>query len=72
MVPGEIESIPEHREVTGSPREVYGPYLALVEEREKKQRRGRAPSPPSPIRIGKGVAPPFPSFLPSLPSLSYS
>ena len=56
MVPGEIGHIPEHREVTGTPREVYGPYCSIVGERRREQRRGR---PPSPIRIGRGAGPPF-------------
>ena len=40
-VPGEIGTIPELREVIGTPREVYGPYWALVERRGKAQ--GRPP-----------------------------
>ena len=35
MVLGEIGNIPEHREVIGTPREVYVPYWALVEERRQ-------------------------------------
>ena len=31
MVPGEFGNILEYREVTGTPRGVYGPYWALVE-----------------------------------------
>ena len=57
---------PELREVIGTPREVYGPYRALVERRGEEQRRGR---PPSPIRIGRGADPPFLLFFfPFLPS----
>ena len=41
VVPREIGNIPERREVIGTPREVYGPYWALVERRGKEQ--GRAP-----------------------------
>ena len=41
MVPGEIGIIPEQREVIGTPREVYGPYWALVERRGKEQGGGR-------------------------------
>ncbi len=44
-VPGEIGTIPELREVIGTHWEVYGPYWALVERREKKKRRGRPPKP---------------------------
>ena len=64
MVPGEFGHIPEYQEVTGTPREVYGPYWAIVGERIREPRRG----PPSPIRIG---CPPlsFPfSPLPSSPN----
>ena len=66
-VPGEIGNIPEFREVTETPREVYGPYWALVEGREKEQGRGRPPQAQS--ELGGGPAPPFllssPLFLPS-------
>ena len=68
MVPGENGSIPEHREVTGTPRELYGPYWALVGERGKEQRRGVPPKPnpnwrgavplsfsPNPTREGGGI-----------------
>ena len=67
MVPGEIRIIPKHREVIGTPREVYGPYWALVERRGKEQGRG-LPHKPNPNWEG----PPFPSSLLPLPSLSYS
>ena len=40
MVPGEFGHIPEYREVTGTPREVYGPYWAIVGERRREPRRG--------------------------------
>ena len=51
---------------TPPPREVYGPYWAIVGERRREPRRGRAR--PSPIRIGWGPDPSFlSSFLP-LPS----
>ena len=66
MVPGEIGSIPEHREVTGTPREVYGPYWDLVEEREKKQRRERPPK----VQYELGGGPGPYSFL--FPPLSFS
>ena len=59
-VPGEIGSIPELREVIGTPREVYGPYWALVERRGKEQGRGR---PPKPNPNWEGGRPPF--LLPS-------
>ena len=52
----------EPRKVTGTPREVYGPYWAHVGRIEKEQGRGRAP--PSPIRIGEGAGPPFPFSFP--------
>ena len=39
MVPGEFENIPEYREVTGTTREVYGPYWDIVGERRRKRRR---------------------------------
>ena len=40
QVPGEIGTIPDLPEVIGTPREVYGPYWALVERRGKEQGRG--------------------------------
>ena len=61
MVPGEIGHLSMYREVTGTPREVYGPYWAIVGERRREQRRGRPPFPssflPLPsllIQLGKG------------------
>ena len=65
MVPGEIGIIPEHREVIGTPREVYGPYWDLVEERGKKKRRGT----PKPNPNWEEGGAPFPSFFSLLPSL---
>ena len=35
MVPKKIEDISEYREVTGTPREKYWAYWALLEERIK-------------------------------------
>ena len=64
-VPGEIGILPEYREVTGTPREVYGPYWALVERRGKEQGRGTPPQAQS--KLGGGPAPL--SFLP--PSSSF-
>ena len=62
-VPGEIGILPEYREVTGTPQEVYGPYWALVERRGKEQGRGRPSQAQS--ELGGGDGPPFlpPSFL---------
>ena len=69
MVLGEFGHIPEYREVTGTPREVYGPYWAIVGERRREPKRGRPP-PPSPIQIGWGADPPFhPPLSPFLPLL---
>ena len=68
MVPGEIGNIPEHREVTGTPGEVYGPYWALVERMGKEQGRGRPPQAQS--ELGGGPAPlsfPPPSSSVALP-----
>ena len=53
----------EPREVTGTPREVYGPYWAHVGGREKEQGRGRPPQAQS--ELGGGPAPPFLSPSPS-------
>ena len=64
MVPSEIGNIPEHREVIGTPREVYGPYWALVERREKEQVR----PPQAQSELGGGPAP-FPSSFLPLPLL---
>ena len=49
-VPGEIGILPGYREVTGTPREPYGPSWALAEERRGGQRWAARPSPPSPNR----------------------
>ena len=53
----------EYREVTGTPREPYGPSWALV-ERRKGQPKGAARLPPSPrpIRTRRGGRPPSPSL----------
>ena len=67
MVPGEIGTIPELREVIGTPREVYEPFWALVERRGKEQGRG---PPQAQSELGGGPAPlsflPLSSFLPLL------
>ena len=54
----------ELREVTGTPREVYGPYWAHVGGREKEQGRGARPPKPN-TNWGGGPAPPFLSPSPS-------
>ena len=64
MVPGEIGHMPEYREVTGTPREVYGPYWDIVGERRREQRREH----PTQAQSELG-APPFPSSFLPLPSL---
>ena len=65
-VPGEIGILPGYREVTGTPREPYGPSWALV-ERRKGQPKGaaRLPPSPSPIRTRRGGRPPLSLFPPS-------
>ena len=63
MVPGAFGHIPEYWEVTGTPREVYGPYWAIVGDKRGRPRRGRAPLKPNLNWVGG--RPPFPS--PSLP-----
>ena len=64
MVLKKIGDFSEYREVTGTPRESYWAYWAIVEER--RQATGGGTRPPLPIRIGQrvGAAPPL--------SLSYS
>ena len=59
----------EPRKVTGTPREVYGPYWVLVERTGKEQGRGR---PPQPNPNWEGGRPPFPSSLSPPSFLSYS
>ena len=39
MVSGEFGHLPEYREVTGTPREVYGPYWAIRELRREAKRK---------------------------------
>ena len=68
MVPDEFGHFPKYREVTGTPRGVYGPYWALVEKRTGKKKVGGAP--PIPIQIGRG--PPSPFLSPLLSSSSFS
>ena len=62
---GEIGILPGYREVTGTPREPYGPSWALV-ERRKGQPKGaaRLPPSPSPIRTRRGGRPPLSLFPP--------
>ena len=55
MVPDEFGHFPEYWEVTGTPREVNGPYCALVEERRRRPGGGRAPKAQS--ELGWGLAP---------------
>ena len=43
MVPDEFGHLPEYREVTGTPRGVYGHYWALVEKRREKEKVGGVP-----------------------------
>ena len=66
MVPSGSGIFREYREVTGTPRGVYGPYWALVERRGKEQGRG---CPPKSNPNWEGDRPPFPSFFLLLPSL---
>ena len=56
----------EPREVTGTPREVYGPYWAHVGGREKEQGRGARP-PQAQSELGRGAGPPLSFLLPPLP-----
>ena len=60
-VPGKIGTIPDHREVIRTPREVYGPYWAIVVVKRGRPRRGRAPLKPNLNWVGAG-----PPFLPPL------
>ena len=62
-VPGEIGILPDYREVTGTPREPYGPSWALV-ERRKGQPKVAAPLPPPLVLLGLGevAGHPSPSF----------
>ena len=52
-VPGEIGILPGYREVTGTPREPYGPSWALV-KRRKGQPKVAAPLPPPLVLLGLG------------------
>ena len=52
MVLKKIGDFSEYREVTGTPRESYWAYWAIVEER--RQATGGGTRPPCPIRIGQG------------------
>ena len=62
-VPVEIGILPGYREVTGTPREPYGPSWALVERRNGQPKgAARLPPSPSPIRTRRGGRPPFSSF----------
>ena len=72
IIPGEIGILPEYREVTGTPREVYGPSWALVEERRGGQGWAARPSPLVRIGQGEGAAPPFLLSLLFPPPESYS
>ena len=68
MVPEKCGYFPKYREVTGTPRGVYGPYWALVGERRRQPRKGR---PPKHNPNWEGGGPPFlpPSLLlPSSPT----
>ena len=60
-VPGEIGILPEYWEVTGTPREPYGPSWALV-ERRKGQPKVAARLPPPLVLLGLGevAGPPLP------------
>ena len=59
IVPGEIGSLPEYREVTGTPGG-YWAYMGHKGEEEGRPGQAARPLPPSPNRTRKGVAPPFP------------
>ena len=72
MVPGEIGIILEHREVIGTPGEVYGPYWALVERGEKVQKVACASPLPKPYWTSGGGAAPLSFFLSLSFLLSYS
>jgi hypothetical protein len=65
MVPIRFGDLSEYREAIGTPREVSGPYWALVERGKKGHEVARAS--PCPNQIGQGVGvPPF--LLPLPPS----
>ena len=67
MVPDEFGHFLKYREVTGTPRGVYGPYWALVKKRRGKEKVGGAP-PLAQYELGGG-RPPL-SFRLSSPSFS--
>ena len=68
MVPGEFGHLLEYRGVTGPP----GEYMGLIGPYWERGGGGQGGgAPPSPIRIGVGARPPFPSpslLLPSFPT----
>ena len=45
IVPGEIGILPEHREVTGTPRGGYWAYMGLEGEEGRRQEGAARPSP---------------------------
>ena len=61
MVPKKIRDFSEYREVTGTPRESYWAYWAIVEERRQATGGGAPPAPcPNPNWTrGGGAAPSF-------------
>ena len=65
MVPIRFGDLSEYREAIGTPREVNGPYWALVERGKKGHEVARASPQPKPNWIRGGGATP-PSFSPFL------
>ena len=73
MVPGEIDILPEYREVTGTPRGLMGLH-GTRGRRGKEPGGGRAPL-PFLVQIGQGKGGGAPPFLPLFllfPPFSYS